>query len=361
MRVTFVADSDAWGGAEVYLTHLLRRAPANGWSASLVCAEPVAARFAAAVPGAPRTDVPLARHREAAPELRDAVAAHRPDVVVVNLVDPGSNTAAVAAALQVAPTAAVLHLAGDAGTGEAHRRLAALYARLALVLTPSADGRNQVAGELGVPADRVQVVPNGVDLPAVASGPAGRVPPRVGALGRLTAQKGIDVLLRAVARLVAEGTPVEVVIGGSGRDERELRRAAAGLPVTFRGFVEDVPGFLTGLDVFCLSSRREALPLVLLEAMAAGLPCVTTDVGGVAAAVGEDALVVPAEDDAALATALGSLLRDPVDAVDLGARARRRAVREMSADLMARRTFALLDRLAGRPRSVAADDVPRGA
>jgi glycosyltransferase involved in cell wall biosynthesis len=346
MRVTFVADSEAWGGAEMYLTHLLRRAQENGWSASLVCAEPIAAQFAARVPAAPRTDVPPARHQVDAPWVRDAVAGQRPDVVVVNLVDPGSNAAAVTAALSVAPTAAVLHLAGDTGTGEARRRLAGLYARLGLVLTPSADGRSQLLGELGVPADRVQVVPNGVDLPAVGVGPAGRVPPRVGALGRLTAQKGFDVLLRAVARLVAGGTAVEVVVGGAGRDEEQLRRAATGLPVSFCGFVQDVPGFLAGLDVYCLSSRREALPLVLLEAMAAGLPCVATDVGGVAAAVGEDALVVPAEDDAALAAALGSLLCDPDRAAALGARARLRAEREMGADLMARRTFARL-RLVG--------------
>jgi glycosyltransferase involved in cell wall biosynthesis len=346
-RVTLVADSDAWGGAEVYLTHLLRRAEGTGWTASLVCAEPVAAGFTGCVPADRLAVVPLARHRDDAPEVRAAVAAQRPDVVVVNLVDPGSNAAAVAAALQVAPTAAVLHLAGDAGTGERRGRLAGLYARLGLVLSPSADGRDQVVGELGVPADRAHVVPNGVDIPAVASGPAGRVPPRVGALGRLTAQKGFDVLFAAVARLVADGTPVEVVVGGTGRDAQQLRQAAAGLPVTFGGFVRDVPGFLAELDVFCLSSRREALPLVLLEAMATGLPCVATHVGGVAAAVGEDALVVPAEDGVALATALGRLLGDAAGAAELGARARRRAVREMSADLMARRTFALLDGLVG--------------
>jgi glycosyltransferase involved in cell wall biosynthesis len=344
-RVTFVADSDAWGGAEVYQTHLVRRAAVAGWTASLVCTEQVAAGFAAALPGSPTTVVPLARHRAAAPELAAAVAAQQPDVVVVNLVDPGSNAAAVAAALTVAPTAGVLHLPGDVGTGERHRRLVALYGRLALVLSPSAAGRDQVVDELGVPADRVHVVPNGVDLPAAASGPAGRTPPRVGALGRLTAQKGFDVLLRAVARLVAEGVALELVIGGRGRDEEQLRAAAAGLPVTFAGHVDDGPGFLAGLDLFCLSSRHEAMPLVLLEAMAAGLPCVATDVGAVRTAVGGDAVVVPVADAGALAGVLAPLLADAGLRADLGARARARAERELGADLMARRTYALLDRL----------------
>jgi glycosyltransferase involved in cell wall biosynthesis len=347
-RVTVVADSDAWGGAEVYLTHLLRRAAGCGWTASLVCADPVAAGFAAALPAQRRAVVPLARHREAAPELAAAVAAQRPDVVLVNLVDPGSNAAAVAAALSVAPTVGVLHLPGDVGGPERRTRLAELHGRLALVLSPSADGRDQVVTELGVPAERVHVVPNGVDLPAAAGGPAGRTPPRVGAVGRLTAQKGLDVLLEAVAGLLAGGVDLDLVIAGRGRDEDRLRAAAAGLPVTFAGHVDDVPAFLAGLDLFCLPSRHEALPLALLEAMAAGLPCVATDVGDVAVAVGEDAVVVPAGDPEPLAGALAGLLADPALRTDLGARARVRAVREMGADLMARRTFGLLDDLLDR-------------
>jgi glycosyltransferase involved in cell wall biosynthesis len=343
-RVALVADSDAWGGAEVYLTHLVRRAAANGWAASLVAAEPVAGRFAALAGPGQLAVVPLARHRDEAPAVRSAVAAQRPDVVLVNLVDPGSNAAAVAAALDVAPAVGVLHLPGEIGGGEVRRRLTGLYGHLAAVLTPSGGGRRQLLTELGVHASRVHVVPNGVDVPAVPSGPAGRPVPRVGALGRLTAQKGFDVLIDAVRLLTAGGTAVEVVIGGAGRDDATLRQSAAGLPVTFRAFVDDVGGFLAGLDLFCLPSRHEALPLVLLEAMAAGLPCVATDVGDVATAVGEDAVLVPAGDAAALAAALAGLLADRDRRLDLGSRARRRAVREMDAGLMARRTFALLDR-----------------
>jgi glycosyltransferase involved in cell wall biosynthesis len=178
--------------------------------------------------------------------------------------------------------------------------------------------------------------------------------PRVGGLGRLTAQKGVDVLLAAVRQLVGHGAAVEVVVGGAGRDGAALRAAAEGLPVTFPGFVTDVRGFLAGLDVFCLSSRREALPLVLLEAMAEGLPCVATDVGDVRPAVGEDAVVVPAGDPGALAGALRALLADPARRRALGAAARARAVRDLDAGLMARRTAAVLqgvlDRSAQRQR-----------
>jgi glycosyltransferase involved in cell wall biosynthesis len=350
-RVVFVADSDAWGGAEVYLTHLVRRAARHGWMASLVCAEPVADRFSAFLRPGQLTTVPLARHRATAPAIGSAIAARRPDVVAVNLVDPASNAAALAVALAVAPTVGVLHLAGDSGDCRRRRELGALYRRLAGVLTPSAAGRRQVLADFGVARDRVHVVPNGVDVPAFPSGPAGRTVPRVGALGRLTEQKGFDVLVEAVRRLVADGTRLEVVIGGAGRDDARLRAAAAGLPVTFPGFVTDVRGFLAGLDVFCLPSRREALPLVLLEAMAEGLPCVATDVGDVAAAVGADAVLVPPSDVAALAAALCGVLAGPDRRAGLGARARRRAVAGMDADVMAERTFGFLEHVRGASRA----------
>ncbi|WNV73723.1 glycosyltransferase family 4 protein [Geodermatophilus sp. DSM 44513] len=344
--MTFVADSDAWGGAEVHLTHHLRRAAGLGWTASLVAAEPVAARLAPVVPPAGGLAVvPVARHAAGAPAVRAALAASRPDVVAVNLVDPASNAAVVEAALAVAPAVGTLHLGGDTG----RPGLAALYTRLAAVLTPSSDIAARVSADLGLPAGQVRVVPNGVDVPSDPAGPAGHRVPRVGALGRLTAQKGFDVLLEAVGRLVAAGTPLALVVGGEGRDGAALRAAAAGLPVTFTGFVEDVRGFLAALDVFVVSSRVEAGPLVLLEAMAEGLPCVSTDVGDVAVRLGGDVVVVPTEDAGALAAALGGLLADPARRADLARRARARAVADLDADLMVRRTFAVLARAAGVP------------
>ncbi|RFU20425.1 glycosyltransferase [Geodermatophilus marinus] len=339
-RVSLVCDSDAWGGAEVYLTHLLRRAAGLGWTASLVVAEPVAAGFERVVPAERTAVVPLSRHRGSAPATRAALAGQRPDVVLVNLVDPGSNAAAAAAALTVAPTVGVLHLAGDTGEGERGRYLAGVYGAMAAVLTPAAGARAQLRADYGV--DRVHVVPNGVDVPADPAGPAGHPVPRIGALGRLTAQKGVDVLLDAVGRLVGEGTALEVVVGGAGRDGDRLRSAARGLPVAFTGFVTDVRGFLADLDLFCLPSRREALPLVLLEAMAEGLPCVAADVGDVAVAVGPDAVVVPPGDPRALAAALRDLLADPAGRAGLGRRARRRAETCSDAAVMAARTFAHL-------------------
>ncbi|GAA3722073.1 glycosyltransferase family 4 protein [Spinactinospora alkalitolerans] len=327
----FVVDSDAFGGAEVHTSHLLRRLP-PGIRRGLVVSEPVAPAFRSVPHVAERVAVPLARHRDSAPEVAAALARLEPDVVHVNLVDPASNAACLAAALDTAPTVATLHLTGHPGPDPSG--LSALYGGLDRAVAPSAPIAAQLC-ELGVRPERVVRVRNGVDLPAEAARPPGRTPLLIGAVGRLTEQKGFDVLLGAVRRLVRGGRPLAVVVAGEGRDRARLERQAPGLPVTFIGHCADVPALLRRLDVFCLPSRREALSLALLEAMAHGLPCVTTAVGDVGPEVGEDALVVEPEDEVGLAAALDRLLGDPALRRALGERARRRALASFSAQRMA--------------------------
>ncbi len=344
LRVSFVVDSEGWGGAEVWLVHHLRRAAAHGVDASVVCAEEVADRLRPHVGDGRLTAVPLVRHAEGAPATRVALEEQAPDVVLVNLVDPASNAATLDAALTVAPTAAVLHLVGGLGPDPA--ALAARYADLAVCLTTSEEAAAFVRDGLAEPRGGVTVSVNGVDVPPRPQGPAGHRPPTVGAFGRLTAQKGYDVLLAAVRVLVDRGTDLDVVLGGAGREETSLRAAAAGLPVRFSGWVDDPRAFLAGLDVFCLSSRSEALPLALLEAMAEGLPCVSTDVGDVTRCLSGAVEVVPVEDPRALADAVQRLLEDRDRAASLAQEARRRVVAGHDAAAMVASTFEVLHRAA---------------
>jgi hypothetical protein len=347
LRVSVVADTEGWGGAEAWLVHHVRRAPAHGVLVSVVCAEEVADRFRPELPGQRLAPVPLARHAEKAPATRAALEEQAPHVVLVNLVDPASNAATLDAALSVAPTAAVLHLAGDLGPQP--DALAARYADLAVLLTPSEDGVRLVRTRLAEPRGGVVLTCNGVDVPTVPRGPASNDPPRVGGFGRFTRQKGYDVLLDAVRMLLARGVDLEVVLGGAGREEAALREAAVGLPVRFTGWVEDTRAFLAGLDVFCLPSRHEALPLALLEAMAEGLPCVATDVGDVATRVGDAVALVPPEDPRALADALQRLVADRRRAAALGHAARVRVLANHDAETMVGATFELLRRVRRAP------------
>jgi glycosyltransferase involved in cell wall biosynthesis len=341
--VSFVVDSDTWGGAEVYVVHHGRRAGVNGWEAAVVCSELVAGPMQAALPATTVSTVRLARHTGAAPQIRTALEAQRPDAVLVNMVDPASNAAALEAALSVAPTVATLHLVGDVDRSPALDDLRSLYARAAGVISPSEEGRRQLVDVLGVRQPRAVVVSNGVDIPAdVPSRPSNTVPV-VGALGRLTPQKGFDVLLAGFRLLIEKGIDLRVSIGGEGRESESLTRQAADLPVTFEGFVHDPSAFLGRLDLFCLPSRREALPLALLEAMARGLPCIATDVGGIGEELSSAVVLVPPENPHAVEEALRALLADPGLRRRLGQRARTLVSRRFGADLMARRTFSLLD------------------
>jgi glycosyltransferase involved in cell wall biosynthesis len=134
-----------------------------------------------------------------------------------------------------------------------------------------------------------------------------------GASGRLVREKAYEVWVRAAGRLVAGSADVHFAIAGGGPLRRSLESeiARAGLKGRFHllGFQSDVPGFLRELDVFVLSSRFEGFPLALVEALAAGLPCIATPVGGVTEMVGESgALIVPPESEEALAEAMKTML-----------------------------------------------------
>lgn len=137
--------------------------------------------------------------------------------------------------------------------------------------------------------------------------------PIIGVAARLETVKGVDVALAAMARL--PGDALLAVAGqGSQRAALEAQAAELGLGdrLRFLGLVEDMAGFYQALDLLCLPSRNEGLPLAILEAQACGVPVVAARVGGVPAALcPESGRLVPAEDPAALAAALEAALATP--------------------------------------------------
>ncbi len=199
----------------------------------------------------------------------------------------------------------------------------------------------QLAEELqaaGFPPERIVRIPNGVDprrfVPVdettrrarqAALGASG---PVLTFVGRLHAQKDIATLLHATARLREEWPRIHVVLVGEGPEEDALRRLTRELGlqerVSFTGGVADVIPYLDATDVFVHPSRAEGMPGALLEAMACGLPCVATRIGGTADVItdGEDALLVPPGDFPSLGAAIARLLEDQALARRLGARAR---------------------------------------
>jgi len=193
---------------------------------------------------------------------------------------------------------------------------------------------------LGVPRERIVEIPNAVDLDYVDRclvAARSQTPPtrtatlRLLYVGRLTANKGVDVLLRALQdRPLPAGA--EVVLVGTGPEASPLRALAEGLPVRFVGEVPESALFAwyADSDAFVFPTRYEGMPTVILEAMAAGLPIIASDIGAVPTMVSlENGWLVPADDTAALAAALRELAE--------AGEARRRALGKTSRRIVERR------------------------
>jgi glycosyltransferase involved in cell wall biosynthesis len=162
---------------------------------------------------------------------------------------------------------------------------------------------------------RAAVIPNPVrDM----SAHGGRATPeqRILAVGRLTAQKGFDVLLRAFARLAREHPRCLLTIAGEGPDLRALKAQAAGLGIAdrveFPGWIAEPGVLLERTAVFVMSSRYEGFPNALLEAMACGVPVVSTRWRGAEEMVtdGVDGLLVAVDSEIELADAIERVLKD---------------------------------------------------
>jgi glycosyltransferase involved in cell wall biosynthesis len=162
------------------------------------------------------------------------------------------------------------------------------------------------------------VIPNPVPPLANGTGPSNLPRPRILAAGRLTHQKGFDLLIEAFSQLAGRYPDWHLVIAGEGeeRPSLEAQRQALGLTerIHLPGFVADMGGLLASSELFVLPSRFEGFPNALCEAMAAGLAVIAADCPSGPADIicsGEDGLLVEPESPAALAQALERMMSDP--------------------------------------------------
>lgn len=191
----------------------------------------------------------------------------------------------------------------------------------------------------GIPADRLHTVRNAFERDAA---PMTRDAARhrlglpadayvVGWVGRCSREKGADVLLASLARTSSGSAVVSMIGDGPERTALAARRLPIGLDVRWHGAVAEAGRHFPAFDVFVMSSRSEGTPMVLFEAMAAGVPIVATTVGGIPDVVSAaEALLIPPENPAALAAALDSVRDDPLAAYERAARASARLTREHS-------------------------------
>jgi glycosyltransferase involved in cell wall biosynthesis len=170
-------------------------------------------------------------------------------------------------------------------------------------------------------------------------------------VARFAPQKNHELLIRAFAIVAAHHRNARLVLAGRGESQQQAERLTATLGigdrVKFLGLRTDVPNVLSGADIFVLSSDYEGNPLALMEAMAAGLPVVSTAVGGVPELIeeGKEGLLVKAGDVEALADRLARLLADDSERLRMGKAASSRAEREFDIGIMAAKYSALYDQL----------------
>jgi glycosyltransferase involved in cell wall biosynthesis len=263
-------------------------------------------------------------------------------------------TAWVALRRRRIPHVASLHITPEfaAWTGPRARLRKALMRRvlsdphITLVAVAEAVAKHWREG-LGLGDCPIHVVHNGV-APALSNRSAALegAPStlRLGIVSRLAEGKGIEQALAAVAVLHRAGESVHLTIAGSGPLAAVLRAEAERLGIApvvrFAGFVRDVPGLLGELDVVLIPALcNEGLPIILLEAMAAGLPAVATAIAGAPEVIcdGDTGLLVPPGDVAALVQAIRRLLHDPPQRVQIGNAGRQRIVQQFTITRCAQR------------------------
>ncbi len=252
------------------------------------------------------------------------------------------------------------------GGGRAYVMLERGLARITKAVVHVSESQALEAAALGLaPAGRSHVIVNGVDADRIAAAAMTRAAARqilqlepgalvLGTVARFDPVKALDTLLRAFAVVAADRPAARLLIVGDGPEGPRLRALAATLGIEDRvrlpGFVADASRLLPALDLYVSASRKEGLPLALLEAMACGLPVAATRVPGHVDVVeqGVTGLLVAPADHRDLGRAMGDLMVEPARRSAMGQAGRRRVEHCFSASRMAAETADLYRSVAGR-------------
>jgi len=212
---------------------------------------------------------------------------------------------------------------------------------------------------------KVKFIPNGISLSPVPARDKDGVCRELGlnpaanllcAAARLSPQKGLEFLIRAMSVVSAAFPEAALLIAGEGELEAALKKLASQLDLTgrviFTGYRDDVLRLIGASDAFILPSLREGMPYVLLEAMLVSRPIIATSVSSEVVLDGRTGLIVPPSDSKALAEAVIKLLRDPALASRLGTSGRDRLEACFSSEKMARDTLGVYNEVLSRKRHI---------
>lgn len=351
LRVMFLQTSMPVGGAEVLLVNLVRGLDRRRYAPEIVCLKepgPLGEEIARELPV--HSGLLNSKYDAAVLfRLSDLMRSRQADAVVTVGAGDKMFWGRLAARLAGVPVvASALHSTGwPDGVGRLNRMLTPLTD--AFIACAKPHGVHLVEGER-FPAEKVHVIPNGVDTDRFAPVPdsvaaraavgVGPTAPVVGILAALRPEKNHEMFLEVARRVRGEISDARFLIIGDGprRGELESLRARLDLndAVTFLGSRADIPEVLGAIDVLALTSHNEANPVSILEAMSCGKPVVATDVGSVGETVipGQTGALCPAGDADAFAAAVLELLDNPLHAKQLGAAGRELVVSDWSLQAM---------------------------
>lgn len=327
-RALFVINGEHYAGAERVQDLLALNLPSFGWHVDFVCLKPGAFADAREAKDSRVIEMPMRSHVDLAPARKVARLLRNGEYDLLNTHTARSLLiGSFASGRTGKPMVHHVHSRTDRDTESAVRNtFNSLVQRFGLrrarrMIAVSGSTGDYLYG-LGYGASRISVIPNGV--PTVSSPREWQSPTAEWTLGMVALfrpRKGVEILIDALATLRAAGHPVRLRAVGDFESEDYRRQVLAfaadkGVSryIVWTGFTRDIATELTKMDLFVLPSLYgEGLPMVMLEAMAAGLPVVASVNEGIPEVLdhGDTGVLVPPGDAAALAQAIGGLIAQP--------------------------------------------------
>jgi glycosyltransferase involved in cell wall biosynthesis len=358
LRLLLVVDSLEVGGAERHVVDLAMALHRKGHEVEVACSvsgglsEPLEAAGVPVWPLARR----LVKRRVSvayARGIRRLLRERRFDLVHAHIF-ASAVAAAIATLGKEAPLVITEHTEASWQTWRTRRVSRWAHRRAKRVIAVSTPIERRLIERDGVPPHLVTRIPNAViPAPDEPPDPAGALPdawvegPLVGVVARLQPEKGVANFLKAAARVSEISPRARFLVVGDGPLREELLNLVEHLGIServrFLGYRTDSRALMGLMDLLVVPSLTEGSPLIVLEAMAAGVPVVASAVGGIPDQVrhGREGILVPPDDPDALGDALGALLRDPAYARRLGEAGRRRTENEFSHETLVRRIEAV--------------------
>jgi len=365
MRVCFVNSMRSFGGGERWLLEAAEGLAARGHTITVAARTDSALAARSTATGYDTIELPMRGDGDPTSILPLArwLRSTRVDVVSVNI---QRAVRVGAAAAKLAGVRAVVERRGLLFPVKPTALNRLTYRRfVSRIIANCGAIAEDLAGGGVVPADRIVVIPNGIEPSRVTAGEGERLRaelcidrdiPVVVVIGRLVPDKGHEIALAAFAQIVEREPRAQLLVAGAGKLRQHLRTLAAEtLPADswrFLGHRSDVDAVLAAANVVLVTSFREGMPHVVLEAMSAGTPVVATGVAGIPEMIesGRDGILIPPGDVGAAADATGRLLANPDEAAAMAHAARRRVHDEFSLALMIDRVEACFEEAQGVAR-----------